>query len=37
MKIRSEDASQAHIEEAALQQLDKFVYLGCELWNDGDI
>ena len=37
MKIRTENASLVHIEEAALQELDKFVYLRCELRDDGDI
>ena len=26
-----------HIEEAAVREVDKFVYLGCELQKDGDI
>lgn len=37
MKIRTQDTSQIIIEGETLQEVEKFVYLGCEMRNDGDI
>ena len=37
MKIRTEDTSQVMIEDEILQEVEKFVYLGCEVRKDGDI
>ena len=37
MKIRTTDASQVHIDEATLLEVDKFSYLECKLGKDGDI
>ena len=37
MKIRTEENSEIEIEDSSLREVDKFVYLGCELRKDGDI
>ena len=37
IKVRTEDTSENHNEEAHLKVVDKFVYSWCELQKDGDI
>ena len=37
MKIRTDDANNIVIEDKSIQEVEKFVYLGCEVRKDGDI
>ena len=37
MKVRTDDASNVIIEDESIQEVEKFVYLGCEVRKDGDI
>ena len=37
MKIRTEDESDVVIEDERIREVEKFVYLGCEVRKDGDI
>ena len=37
MKSRIEDDSEVEIEDNAMREVEKFVYLGCEIRKDGDI
>ena len=37
MKKRTQDTRKIVIEGKTLQEVEKFVYLGCEMQNDGDI
>ena len=36
-KIRTDDASNVIIEDESIQEVEKFVYLGCDVRKDGDI
>ena len=37
MSIRTNDHTQVTIENEPIQEVEKFVYLGCEISKDGDI
>ena len=37
MKIKNEEAGNVMIEDESIQEVEKFVYLGCEVRKDGDI
>ena len=37
MKIRTDDASIIVIEDESIQEVKKYVYLGCEVRKDGDV